>query len=160
MRKLPNIYRENDRSDLLRSSKLLNETEVKTGPKILLLSTNKNEFHGIKFLAGENKRLLREGNAKSVRKTLEDTQSRKASELYLQWLEMNHLKIDPANYKIAMNMQAHDLAMNYSNADQRAKMKHVLHARRYTSNQTLQPPSIGGGMAHCSDFLLPEINSM
>ena len=39
-------------------------------------------------------------------------------------------------------------------------MKQVLHQRRYTSNNTLQPPFLGGGMADCKDFLLPEIHNM
>ena len=84
---------------------------------MILLSTNKNEFKGVKLLAGENKRLLREGNLKHVRETLDEVNCKKANELYLQWLERNHKKIDPSNYKMALNMQAHDLALNYSNAD-------------------------------------------
>ena len=59
-----------------------------------------------------------------------------------------------------MNMQAHDLALNYSNEENRTKIKQVLNQRKYTSNTTLQPPYIGGGMASCKDFLLPEIQNM
>ena len=84
---------------------------------MVLLSTSKHEFKGVRLLAGENKRLLREGNLKHNRDTLTEVNAKKANELYLQWLERNHKKIDPSNYKMAMNMQAHDLALNYSNEE-------------------------------------------
>ena len=78
----------------------------------------------------------------------------------MQWLDRNHGKIDPSNYKMFLNMQAHDQALNYSNEESRLKTRHVLNQRRYTSNTTLQPPYIGGGMADCKEYLLPQLHSI
>ena len=87
--------------------------------------------------AGDNKRLLREGNYKHVRQTLDELNAKKGNELYLQWLDRNHNKIDPSNYKAFMNMQAHDQALNYSNEENRTKIKQVLNSRNYTSSTSL-----------------------
>lgn len=76
--------------------------------------------------AGDNKRLLREGNHKHVRQTLDELNAKKGNELYLQWLDRNNNKIDPSNYKLFLNMQAHDQALNYSNEESRLKTRQVL----------------------------------
>ena len=105
---LPSIYKEEDKNELLYQSNYLEKNQVETGPRIILLSTKKDEFIGMQLKAGDNKRLLREGNYKHVRQTLDELNAKKGSELYLQWLDRNHNKIDPSNYKAFMNMQAHD----------------------------------------------------
>ena len=95
-----------------------------------------------------------------MRQTLDEMNAKKGNELYLEWLERNHKTIDPSNYKMVMNMQAHDVALNYSTAPKRQQMKQALHMRRFTSNQTLEPPYIGGSMADCKEFLLPDIHNL
>ena len=58
-----------------------------------------------------------------MRQTLDEMNAKKGNELYLEWLERNHKTIDPSNYKMVMNMQAHDVALNYSTAPKRQQMK-------------------------------------
>ena len=134
---LPSIYKEEDKNELLYQSNYLEKNQVETGPRIILLSTKKDEFIGMQLKAGDNKRLLREGNYKHVRQTLDELNAKKGNELYLQWLDRNHNKIDPSNYKAFMNMQAHDQALNYSNEENRTKIKQVLNSRNYTSSTSL-----------------------
>ena len=64
---LPSIYKEEDKNELLYQSNYIEKNQVESGPRIILLSTKKDEFKGMKLQAGDNKRLLREGNYKHVR---------------------------------------------------------------------------------------------
>ena len=64
---MPSIYKDEDKNDLLYQSNYIENNQVERGPRIILLSTKKDDFVGIKLQAGDNKRLLREGNYKHVR---------------------------------------------------------------------------------------------
>ena len=50
----------------------------------------------------------------------------KGNEIYLEWLEKNHGKLDPLNHKLAMNLQSNDKALAFSNEKQRSDIRNVM----------------------------------
>lgn len=116
--------------------------EPKILPKILLLSMHKSNFVGLNIPSVDDEDTLRRENAKKIRDQFVKQNQEKGNELYLEWLERNQDTVDLVNKKLSLNLQSNDRAFKYSNDTSRNKLRENLNLRRYTTNGSLQPPSI------------------
>lgn len=129
-------------------------------PRLLLLSTEKGKFLGLNMFLGENGAEKRQLYTEKVKEQMNDIKGLKGNELYLNWLEKNHSRLDKQNHVVAMNLYSNDEALSLSNEKKKREMRNRLKERKFTLDGSLQPVHFGGGMASDKEFLLPEINAL
>ena len=143
---LPSITRNETEMNNLREATIRIEkseaAEPKIQPRILLLSARRETFKGLVLPTNEDEDLERRQNANQIRTQLEQAKTEKGNELYLEWLERNQENIDQPNKKMSLNIRANDEVLSLSNEKARARQRNNLSLRRYTTNASLQPPSL------------------
>lgn len=72
-------------------------------PRVILLSTDKSHFRGIKGVKPASPNSKRRQKSESVKEAIETLKAAKTSEFHLDWLERTHTIIDPLNFRATLH---------------------------------------------------------